>query len=204
MRPELIAILRGLTPDEAVEIAGALIAAGIRTIEVPLNSPEPFDSIARIAAAFGTEAEIGAGTVLTTAEVGQVAEAGGRLIVSPNTDATVIAETKARGLRSVPGVLTPSDCFAALAAGADALKIFPAQMLGPYGLRALKAVLPAEVPVYAVGGVDAEHFADWTAAGAAGFGIGSALYKPGRSAAETGAKAAALVEAVAALTAAQG
>lgn len=190
MTRSLIAILRGIRPEEAVETGAALITAGITSIEVPLNSPDPLDSIARLAEAFGDRAQIGAGTVLTPQAVADVAAAGGKLIVSPNMDPAVIAETKRRGMESWPGTFTPTECFAALAAGADGLKIFPASLVGPAGLKAIRAVLPPETRVYAVGGAGAENFADWFAAGADGFGIGTALYKPGQSAAETAAKAA--------------
>jgi len=185
----LIAILRGVMPDEAVEICGAIIDAGITTIEVPLNSPDPFDSIARMVAAHGDKATIGAGTVLSTADVGRVAEAGGTLVVSPNVDQRVIVATKAAGLQSWPGVMTPTECFLALKSGADGLKIFPGTLIGPDGLKAIRAVLPPDTKVYAVGGAGPDNFADWIKASADGFGIGSALYKPGLSATEVGKRA---------------
>lgn len=179
MARELIAILRGITPRESVPVGAALIEAGITTIEVPMNSPRPLDSIERLAKAFGERARIGAGTVLSVAQVAQVADASGRLLVSPDTRPAVIEATKARGLNAYPGVLTPTECFTALDAGADGLKFFPSMQLGPTGLAAVKAVLPPNTRTYAVGGVDAGNFAQWHAVGVAGFGIGSALYKPG-------------------------
>lgn len=191
----IIAILRGVTPGVVEGIGAALIDAGIDRIEVPLNSPDPIDSIARLARAFGNVAQIGAGTVLTVEDVAAVAAVGGRMIVSPNTDSAVIRATRAAGLDSFPGVFTPSECFAALAAGATGLKVFPASMMGTEGLKAIRAVLPPGTDVYAVGGVGAANFADWRQAGAAGFGIGSALYKPGDDAAAVAAKARAIVAA---------
>ena len=182
----LIAILRGLTPDEAPEMAAALIEAGITVIEVPLNSPDPLDSIGRMATRYGQQALIGAGTVLSAADVRAVAEVGGKLIVSPNADPEVIGETVRLGLQSWPGVLTPTECFAALKAGATGLKVFPGFQMGLEGLKAVRAVLPAATQVYMVGGVGPEAFAEWRAAGADGFGIGSALFKPGRSVEEVG------------------
>ncbi|SFP15297.1 2-dehydro-3-deoxy-6-phosphogalactonate aldolase [Tranquillimonas alkanivorans] len=189
MSRPLIAILRGIDPSEAVEVAGALIDAGIDRIEVPLNSPDPIESVRLMAAAFGDAALIGAGTVLTTAQVYEVRAAGGKLVVSPNCDPRVIAATVAAGLQSFPGVLTPSECFAALKAGATGLKVFPAFQMGIEGLKALRAVLPVETQVYMVGGVGPRDFGAWLAAGASGFGLGTSLYRPGDVSADVGARA---------------
>lgn len=185
----LIAILRGLRPDEAVDVGEALIEAGFVCLEVPLNSPEPFDSIARLRRALGDRAIVGAGTVLTTEDVRRVVDAGGQIVVSPNTSADVIGATVAAGLLSFPGVFTPTEAFAALAAGAHALKLFPAEVAGPSGLKAIRAVLPPEQRFLAVGGVDAGSIAAWRAAGATGFGLGSSIYRPGQSPAEVGRNA---------------
>ena len=195
MSRPLIAILRGVTPDEAVAIGEALIGAGIDRIEVPLNSPDPVESVRRMADALGDRATIGAGTVLTPDDVARVADAGGRMIVSPNADPAVMRATKDRGLASYPGVFTATECFAALAAGADGLKVFPASMMGTGGLSALMAVLPKGTEVYAVGGVGPSDFAAWRQAGAAGFGLGSSLYRPGQDAGTVAAAARASVAA---------
>jgi 2-dehydro-3-deoxyphosphogalactonate aldolase len=195
MSRKLIAILRGLKPEDSIAITGALIEAGIDRIEVPLNSPEPLKSIGMMAERFGAEALIGAGTVLTTDEVDAVAGAGGKLIVSPNCNPAVIQRTKERGLASFPGVFTASECFAALAAGADGLKIFPASIMGPKGIEALRAVLPAGTEIYAVGGAAPDNFAQWRDAGAVGFGLGTSLFTPGMDADKVRARAQEIVTA---------
>ena len=192
-RCPLVAILRGVRPDEVEPIGDALVAAGFTLIEVPMNSPDPLESIGRLARRLEGQALIGAGTVLSPEEVRQVAETGATLIVSPDCNPSVIAETRARGLVSFPGVMTPTECFTALRAGADGLKIFPGAVIGPEGLRAIRAVLPPETPCFAVGGTGPETFAAWHAAGATGLGIGSALYRPGDDAATVATRAAAIV-----------
>ena len=192
----LVAILRGLVPEEAVAIGEAIAAAGFLCIEVPLNSPRPLESIERLRRALDGRVLVGAGTVLSINDVAQVNDAGGQLCVSPNVNVDVILATKARGMVSMPGFFTPTEAFAALAAGADAIKLFPAEVVGASGLQAINAVLPSRTRVYAVGGVAPDNIADWQAAGAAGFGIGSSLFKPGQDALETGRKAAAFVTAL--------
>ena len=191
----LIAILRGLEPDDAVAVGQAIVAAGFVCLEVPLNSPRPLESIRRLRDALDGRALVGAGTVLTVEAAKGVADAGGQLIISPNTNPEVIRAAKGLGLLSIPGFFTPSEAFDALDAGADALKLFPAEVAGPAGLKAVRAVLPAETRVYAVGGVDPGSVAAWRSAGASGFGIGSAIFKPGKSADDVGASATAFVSA---------
>ena len=195
MTREIIAILRGIEPDECLAVTDVLIDAGITRIEVPLNSPEPFESIARMVAHAGERALIGAGTVLAPEEVTRLAAIGARMVISPDTDPAVIAATKAAGMLSFPGVFTATEIFAALRAGADGLKFFPAFKLGTDGLAALAAVLPRGTACYAVGGVSANEFAAWRAAGITGFGIGSSLYRPGKTLAEISEAARRLVEA---------
>lgn len=191
----LIAILRGITPADAPAVARALIGAGITLIEVPLNSPDALTSIAAVQQGLGDQAVFGAGTVLTTDDVARVADTGAGMIVSPNCDPAVIRATRAAGLASYPGIMTPTEAFAAITAGATALKLFPGELIGPKGLRAMRAVLPPDMPLYAVGGVSADNMRDWLDAGAAGFGIGSSLYRPGDDAATVGARAAAIAAA---------
>jgi len=185
----LIAILRGITPAETLDVCHALVEAGITMIEVPLNSPEALASIALAADALGDDAMVGAGTVLSKKQVWAVADAGGTFIVSPDTNRSVIEETVRIQLGSYPGVFTPTDAFKAIKAGATGLKFFPAEVLGPRGIKAMKAVLPAELPLYAVGGANPDNFAEYLAAGCVGFGLGTFLYKPGSSAAEVGQRA---------------
>lgn len=191
----LVAILRGIGPDEAVPVGAALAEAGLRIIEVPLNSPQPLRSIESLARALGPHCLIGAGTVTSAAQVPQVADAGGRLIVMPHSDPAVIGAAKALGLSCAPGIATPSEGFAALAAGADALKLFPAELLTPPVLKALRAVFDPQVLFVPVGGITPQHMAPYVAAGASGFGLGSALYKPGLPLTQVRANATAFVTA---------
>ena len=188
-RCPLIAILRGLRPEEAVAVGEALVEAGITVLEVPQNSPEPEESIRRLAARLGSRALVGAGTVMTEAQVAEIAEAGGRLLVTPHADPALVRAAKARGMLTAPGFFTPAEAFSLLAAGADALKLFPAEAASPAVVKALLAVLPKGTPVLPVGGMAAETIPAWRAAGAAGFGIGSALYRPGDAAEVVGARA---------------
>lgn len=199
-RLPLLAVLRGITPSEAEPVGQALIDAGIPILEVPLNSPEPFESIRILAEGFGGEAVIGAGTVLRANEVAKVAKAGGTIVVSPNFSAEVVAATVGAGMISVPGVFTPTEAFAALDMGAHALKLFPGDALTPKVVGALRAVLPAGTRLMVTGGVGAANIADFMAAGADGAGIGSALYKPGRSPAEVARIAGELADAARAAT----
>ena len=189
----LIAIVRGITPDAVDAVGDALFDAGMLIIEVPLNSPDPLRSIERLAARFGDRALIGAGTVLQPEEVNLVAAAGARLVVSPNTNVAVIEAAVAAGLVSIPGYFTASDAFDALAAGATALKLFPAEGASPAMLKAQRAVFPKDVPVFVVGGIAPDNMRPWRDAGADGFGLGGGLYRPGQSAAETGDKARAYI-----------
>ena len=190
----LVAIIRGVTPDDAEAIGAALWENGIRIIEVPLNSPRPLDSISRLAESLGDRALVGAGTVLEPEQVAAVRDAGGRLIVSPDTREAVIEAAVAAGMVSTPGYFTPSEAFRALRAGAHGLKFFPAEAASPAAVKAQKAVLPPGVPLLVVGGVRPDSMRAWLDAGAAGFGLGSGLYKPGRSAEETAACARDYVE----------
>lgn len=191
----LVAILRGLTPEEAPAIGTALVDAGFRILEVPLNSPRPLESIARLARDFGDRCLVGAGTVLAPSQVDEVARAGGRLIVMPHADASVITAAHDAGLLCTPGVTTPTEAFAALRAGADALKLFPAEQLSPPVLRAWLSVLPSGIALLPVGGITPERMAAYRRAGAAGFGIGSALYAPGMEAAEVARRARVFIDA---------
>lgn len=191
----LVAIIRGVTPDEVVAIGEAILAAGIRIIEVPLNSPHPFESIDRLSKALGDRALVGAGTVLDTLSVARVKDAGGNLIVAPNTNPQVIAAAVQAGMVAAPGYFTPTEAFTALDAGAQALKLFPAEGATPAVLKAQRAVLPKEVPILVVGGVRPEDMSKWREAGANGFGLGSGLYAPGRDPGEVHSRTKAFVEA---------
>jgi 2-dehydro-3-deoxyphosphogalactonate aldolase len=192
----LVAILRGVRPDEVVAIGEELVASGFTLIEVPMNSPDPLDSVARLVAAFGDRAMIGAGTVLTVDQVAAMRDAGGRMVISPNTNIDVIRASAAAGLVSLPGIATPSEALAALEAGATALKLFPAEAASPTVLKAMRAILPSKLRILPVGGIVPEGMAVWREAGAAGFGLGSALYKPGLTASEVGERARAFVAAL--------
>jgi len=189
----LIAIVRGITPDDAEAIGDAIYAAGIRIIEVPLNSPSPIDSIRQLAAKFGDQVLVGGGTVLEATQVGAIQAAGGRLVVSPNADAAVISATVAAGMISMPAYFTPSEALMALRAGATALKLFPAEGSSPAALKAQRAVLPADVPILPVGGIKPDNMRPWLDAGANGFGLGGGLYQAGQSVDATAAKARAYV-----------
>ncbi len=196
-RCPLVAILRGVRPGEAEAIGGALEEAGIRIVEVPLNSPEPMESIRRLAGRFGGRMLVGAGTVMTPAQVAEIAAAGGRLIVTPHADLDVLRAAKEAGMLACPGFFTPTEAFALLAAGADALKLFPAEAAGPAVLKSLRAVLPPGTAILPVGGIDAATIPPWRAAGAAGFGCGSSLYRAGDDAEKVAEKAARLLAALA-------
>lgn len=191
----IIAILRGITPPETLQVCDALVLAGITMIEVPLNSPEALRSIEDAAKVFDGRALVGAGTVLSRADVDAVADAGGQFVVSPDTNPAVIGATIERGMTSYPGVFSPTDAFTAIRSGATGLKFFPAEVLGPKGIKAMKAVLPPELPLYAVGGANPDNFVEYFAAGCAGFGLGTYIFKPGMSAADVALRATAAVAA---------
>lgn len=195
-RCPLIAILRGIRPDEVVAVAGALERAGVAIIEVPLNSPEPLESIRLLAEHFGDRLLVGAGTVMTPDQLRAVAAVGGRLLVTPHADPALVREAKSLGMMAAPGFFTPAEAFSLLNAGADAIKLFPAEASNPAALRGIRAILPPGTLVVPVGGIAAENIPIWTAAGAAGFGIGSSIYKPGDTAAIVAEKAAALIAAL--------
>lgn len=194
-RLPLVAILRGIQPDEVLPIGQALVEAGFAILEVPLNSPQPFESIARLAEEFGTDILVGAGTMRTTADLDRLVEAGGRLMVTPHGDPALIRAAKARNLLTLPGIATPTEAFAAIDAGTDGLKLFPAEMIPPKVVKALRAVLPRTMPVFPVGGIEPDSMAAYRQAGADGFGLGSALYKPGMDAAAVAGRARAFVSA---------
>jgi 2-dehydro-3-deoxyphosphogalactonate aldolase len=191
----IIAILRGITPAEAVPVCAALVEAGITLIEVPLNSPDAFSSIASASKAFAGKAEIGAGTVLSVEDAEKVKASGGTFVVSPDTNADVIKKTRELGMASYPGVFSPTDAFTAIRSGATGLKFFPAEVLGPKGIKAMKAVLPSAIPLYAVGGANPDNFGEYFAAGCAGFGLGTYIYKPGMTAKDVAERAATAVAA---------
>ena len=192
----VVAILRGVKPEEAVSIGTALVSAGVSLIEVPLNSPQPFDSIARLVNALGSRATIGAGTVLDCAEVAELARIGAQLVVSPNCDPAIIAATLAAGMSPLPGVMTPSEAFAAIKVGATRLKLFPAGSISPSHCRALREVLPSDVGVWAVGGIDARNLGSWFEAGCEGIGLGGSLYRPGDTPDEVRTKAEKIIAAL--------
>ncbi len=194
--PRAIAILRGVRPDEVVAVGEALYRSGIRDVEVPLNSPDPFESVERLRTALASDCRVGAGTVLTPADVRRAHDAGAEMIVSPNTDARVIEATVALGMEPLPGAGTPTEAFVAVAAGARTVKVFPGEVVGPAGLRAWRSVLPRDVGLVAVGGVTVDNLPEWLAAGAAGVGIGSSLYRPGRTPDDVGTIAARIVSAI--------
>ena len=191
----LVAILRGIEPDEAIAVAEGLVGAGFTIVEVPLNSPQPLASIRLLAARFGDSVLVGAGTVRTEAEVEAVARAGGRVIVMPHADTTIVKAARRIGLVAMPGFATPTEAFAAIDAGADALKLFPAELCPPAGLRAMRAVLPKDLPILPVGSITPERMADYWVAGARGFGLGSALYRTGDAPADVAARARVFVQA---------
>jgi 2-dehydro-3-deoxyphosphogalactonate aldolase len=195
MSRNLIAILRGVTPSEVSDIARTLLAAGIDKIEVPLNSPDPFESIETLIRDFNGQGTFGAGTVLTTEDVDRLAKMNANMVVSPNCNVDVISKTKSSNMLSFPGVMTPTECFAALDAGADGLKFFPGELVGPVGLRAMRAVLPKNIDCFAVGGAKPDNFSEWVDAGATGFGIGSAIYRASDSAETVALKADEIVRA---------
>ena len=195
-RCPLVAILRGVQPAEAESICSALEQAGVCIVEVPLNSPRPFESIAKLSRSFGDRMLIGAGTLTLSSQVEEVASAGGRLVVTPHANTAIVRAAKHAGLFAIPGFFNPTEAFALLEAGADAIKLFPAEVLGPPMIKALRAVLPESVIIIPVGGVDVHHIASWMTAGARGLGVGSSVYKPGDDAQAVETKARALVAAV--------
>ena len=192
----LIAILRGVRPDEVLGIAAALEAAGVVIVEVPLNSPQPLESIRLLAETYGDRMLVGAGTVMTPDQVHEIAAVGGKIIVTPHADPELVRAAKSLGLLAAPGFFTPAEAFSLLKAGADAIKLFPAEAANPATLRGIRAILPPGTLVVPVGGITPETIPEWTAAGAAGFGIASSIYKPGDTAETVGRKARALVAAL--------